>query len=91
MFTSGYDPFDYNLLIYNRWGEIVFESHNVEIGWDGTYGVDGQKTEVQDGTYTWTIDFKTENRIIDFFIIRKRLKDRLGLVLLRISSYLKFR
>ena len=61
VFTSGYDPFDYNLLIYNRWGEIVFESHNVEIGWDGTYGVDGQKTEVQDGTYTWTIDFKTVN------------------------------
>jgi gliding motility-associated-like protein len=61
VFTSGYDPFDYTLLIFNRWGEIIFESHNVDIGWDGTYGVDGQRREVQDGTYTWTIDFKTVN------------------------------
>jgi gliding motility-associated-like protein len=62
VFTSGYDPFDYTLLIFNRWGEIIFESHDVEVGWDGTYGTDeGKKVEVQDGTYTWTIDFKTVN------------------------------
>ncbi len=23
--------------IYNRWGELVFESNNLEVGWDGTY------------------------------------------------------
>jgi len=56
IFTSGFDPFDYTLLIYNRWGEVIFESHNAEIGWEGTYGVDGES--VQDGTYTWTIEFK---------------------------------
>ena len=23
--------------IFNRWGELVFESHDVNDGWDGTY------------------------------------------------------
>lgn len=56
IFTSGFDPYDYSLLIFNRWGEILFESHNAEVGWDGTYG--GSK-DVADGTYTYTIEFKT--------------------------------
>jgi len=57
VFSSGYDPFDFNLYIFNRWGEIIWESHDASVGWDGTYGTDGR--EVQDGTYTWKIDFKT--------------------------------
>ena len=56
IFTSGYDPFDFTLLIFNRWGEIIWESHDVSVGWDGTYG---GSNEVQDGTYTWKIEFKT--------------------------------
>ena len=59
IFTAGYDPYDYTLLIFNRWGEIVFESHNTEIGWDGTYGSNDEIDLVQDGTYTWKIEFKT--------------------------------
>jgi gliding motility-associated-like protein len=55
VFTAGYDPYDFTLLIFNRWGEIIWESHDVAIGWDGTYG--GQI--MQDGVYTWKIDFKT--------------------------------
>jgi gliding motility-associated-like protein len=60
IFTSGFDPFDYTLLIFNRWGEIVFQSHNSEIGWDGSYsGVNGSDVyQCQDGTYTWKIIFK---------------------------------
>jgi len=27
----------YNMKIYDRWGEMIFESNNPEIGWDGTY------------------------------------------------------
>jgi gliding motility-associated-like protein len=57
IFTSGYDPYDFNMFIYNRWGEIIWESHDSTVGWDGTYG-GGQKI-AQDGTYTWKIDFKT--------------------------------
>ncbi len=28
---------NYNLQIFNRWGELVFESKDVNIGWDGYY------------------------------------------------------
>lgn len=54
IFTTGYDPYDYKLLIYNRWGEIIFESHDTTVGWDGKYG----GIQVQDGTYIWKIEFK---------------------------------
>ncbi|MDX1652570.1 MAG: gliding motility-associated C-terminal domain-containing protein, partial [Brumimicrobium sp.] len=59
IFTSGFDPFDYKLLIFNRWGEIIFESNNAEVGWDGTYGADSEQI-VKDGTYVWKIIFKTK-------------------------------
>lgn len=54
VFTSGFDPFDYNLTIFNRWGETIFESNNHDIGWDGTYN----GNTVQNGTYIWRIEFK---------------------------------
>jgi gliding motility-associated-like protein len=54
IFTSGYDIYDYHLMIFDRWGEIIFESYNAEFGWDGTYGDNGL---VQDGVYVWQIDF----------------------------------
>jgi len=57
VFTSGFDPYDFKLLIFNRWGEVIFESNNAEIGWDGTYGNASQKI-VPDGTYIWKIEFK---------------------------------
>jgi gliding motility-associated-like protein len=47
------------LRIYNRWGELIFESHDVSVGWDGSYGDSGQIEICQDGTYTWKIEFKT--------------------------------
>lgn len=28
---------DYKLLIYNRWGQILFETTDINKGWDGTY------------------------------------------------------
>lgn len=57
VFTSGFDPMNYNLTIYNRWGEVLFESNNAEVGWNGSYG-SGNEGEVRDGTYLWKIQFK---------------------------------
>ncbi len=54
IFTSGYDPQDFQLLIFNRWGEVIFESRDASIGWNGTYG----GKYVKDGTYIWTIEFQ---------------------------------
>lgn len=53
VFTSGFDPNDYNLQIFNRWGEIVFESNDYQVGWDGTY----HGRIVPEGIYTWKIRF----------------------------------
>ena len=50
----GFDPQNYTLYIFNRWGELIFESHDATIGWDGMYG----KTLANSDTYTWKIDFK---------------------------------
>jgi len=56
VFTSGIDPYNYSLQIYDRWGELLFESLNPQIGWDGSYGINGNL--VQSGTYTYRIRFK---------------------------------
>jgi gliding motility-associated-like protein len=42
--------------IFNRWGDLIFESQNVEIGWDGTFGANG--IECQDHTYTWKLKYR---------------------------------
>lgn len=57
VFTAGFDPQDYKMVIFNRWGEMVFESNDAAYGWDGTYS--GSPGLIQDGTYTWKIEFKT--------------------------------
>jgi gliding motility-associated-like protein len=52
--TQGIDIFGYQLLIFNRWGEVLFESNDAEFGWDGTYG----GNICQDGTYVWKIKYQ---------------------------------
>ena len=51
VFPPDVDIKEYELLIFNRWGEVLFESHNYNIGWDGTYG----GNLVRDGVYIWKI------------------------------------
>jgi gliding motility-associated-like protein len=54
IFTSGYDPYNYSFYIYNRWGTLIFESHNTDFGWDGTFG----NKFVENDTYIWKLEFK---------------------------------
>ncbi len=54
IFTSGFDPYDFNMLIFNRWGEVIFETNDAKVGWDGTYL--GQ--HVKEGMYNYKITFK---------------------------------
>ena len=56
IFTSGFDPYNFEMIIYNRWGEIIFETYDVNIGWDGTFGINGR--DVHDGTYSYKIIYK---------------------------------
>lgn len=48
---EGIDIYDFNLLVFNRWGEVVWESNDPSIAWDATYK--GQR--VPTGSYTWVI------------------------------------
>lgn len=54
VYIDGIDIYDFHLTIYNRWGEIVWESYNPEGMWDGSYG----STMAKNGTYVWAIEAK---------------------------------
>jgi gliding motility-associated-like protein len=56
IFTAGIDPYNYMMEIYNRWGEVIFETHNMEYGWDGSYGLEGN--DCPNGSYTYRIVIK---------------------------------
>lgn len=49
---------DYHLIIYNRWGEKVFESNDVNNKWDGKYK--GESVEL--GTYSYSLEAKSERQ-----------------------------
>ena len=44
---------NYHLYIFNRWGELIFESKDQYSGWDGTYK--GKKAS--EDIYIWRIDY----------------------------------
>ena len=50
--TEGFVADSYHLAIYNRWGQLLFESYDPLTGWDGTYG----DQLVKDDTYAWIIE-----------------------------------
>ncbi len=55
--TSGVDKNQYELEIFNRWGESVFKTTDTEQGWDGTY----KGIACKEGMYTWKIKYKTSS------------------------------
>jgi gliding motility-associated-like protein len=57
-FAKGYGISEegFTLHIFNRWGDLIFESHDMNVGWDGIIKKDG--TIAQDGVYSWVVYFK---------------------------------
>lgn len=53
-YVSGIDEYNFELLIFNRWGEIIWETHDVNSTWDGTYN----GSPVTAGAYTWVARVK---------------------------------
>ena len=43
----------YNVQVFDRWGELVFESSDPTFGWNGTFN----GNDCQDGTYIWQLQF----------------------------------
>ncbi|MFN3402719.1 MAG: gliding motility-associated C-terminal domain-containing protein [Cytophagaceae bacterium] len=44
----------YKLLIFNRWGEVIFHSEDPKEGWDGTY----RGEDMPNGTYPWILYYE---------------------------------
>ena len=47
---------NYELKIYNRWGNMVFNTNNIKTGWDGTYN-----NTIKTDTYTWYCTYTNYN------------------------------
>lgn len=47
----------YSFKIFNRWGELIFESNLLNDGWDGTY----KGKLVESGSYSWRLEYKDTN------------------------------
>ena len=37
LFVRGYNLTEFHFMIYNRWGELIFKSHDQNTPWDGTF------------------------------------------------------
>jgi len=62
---------EYRLDVYNRWGQLIFTSHDFDLGWDGGYNGGDAPT----GVYVCTISYRShagENTTIQstFVLIR---------------------
>lgn len=71
-FTPDYDDFNesffpkgfgiadegYTFRIFNRWGDLIFETHDMDEGWTGHINNDLNKA--QDGVYSWVVLFKDQ-------------------------------
>ncbi|MBD3636884.1 MAG: gliding motility-associated C-terminal domain-containing protein [Crocinitomicaceae bacterium] len=58
VYIDGIDIYNFHLTLFNRWGEIVWESYNQTAEWRGNYAGGGV---VQDGTYVWVIECREMN------------------------------
>ena len=51
------DENDYSIKIFDRWGEKVWESKNINIPWDGSYNNGGYY--LKEGVYVWHIETRS--------------------------------
>ena len=53
----GISEINYSFFIFDRWGEIIYESHTLFEPWNGTY----KGKFVQNGVYVWKLEFQDIN------------------------------
>jgi PKD repeat protein len=72
----GFDPNNYYLGIYDRWGQVVFETTvyptgtesvtEIDGGWNGRYKNKGEIVPI--GTYTWVVKMKDVNGLYHEYV-----------------------
>lgn len=55
LFARGGGVQSFTLKVFNRWGQVVFETHDLAKGWDGTFK--GQPQEIETYAYVLTATF----------------------------------
>jgi gliding motility-associated-like protein len=58
-FLTYYRVIEPKLTIYNRWGEEVFVTEDLTVGWNGM--VDNKNVEAQSEVYFWVLIYKSED------------------------------
>jgi gliding motility-associated-like protein len=48
------DPEEFLLMVFNRWGELIYSTEDPLAKWDGTY----QGTVSQDGVYVYRVRYR---------------------------------
>lgn len=66
----GGNIFSFEMQIFDRWGNLIFNSKSIDEGWDGNY----LKSKCQTGTYIWKI------RYVDINFTRKELVGHVNLL-----------
>lgn len=56
---TGVEPSEYNLIIFNRWGQQIFESKDINTLWDGQY----KSKKAPTGIYLWKLEYKEEGEV----------------------------
>ena len=56
--SAGENISEFKMQVYNRWGQIVFETNDIHKGWDGKINGLPQPN----GIYVWLIKYKTINK-----------------------------
>jgi gliding motility-associated-like protein len=54
--VSDFDPSYYELMVYNRYGQVIFRSNDPNIGWTGI--VDGTSQMAANNTYLYTVSVR---------------------------------
>jgi gliding motility-associated-like protein len=62
--VEGDDPDAFLFRVFDRWGELIYQTQIENDGWDGTYKGVNSKTD----TYVWTLrtKYKDGDRVIDY-------------------------
>tara|TARA_R110002051_G_C8698251_1_gene494006 strand:+ start:634 stop:1188 length:555 start_codon:yes stop_codon:yes gene_type:complete len=62
--VEGSPGIEFHLIIFNRWGEVIFESYNISDYWDGTY----KKLQCQEGVYIYSVRHVTPPHKVNLFV-----------------------
>lgn len=60
VYGYGIETRNFQLSIYNRWGELIFVSKDPTRGWDGSIGTSGEMAPI--GTYTYCLNYQLKNQ-----------------------------